>query len=178
MASLVRESHMLSHCPTSSKKKHTYTCTLAIACVGDGNTCDLLLPCVVPAYTGARVSPRMRCCSMCCRQPRYSLCSSMCSASHRARLSSSLCFRQWAPVNTQLSRAPTHVCPRVCGSASRSPLCMSPQVCNPLGLMWEQERRNDVSWPVCRTDVLLLARNRWVRCVVIHLMLARNNLVY
>jgi hypothetical protein len=41
MVSLVRESHMLSRRPTSPKK-HTCTCTIATACVGNSDTCDLM----------------------------------------------------------------------------------------------------------------------------------------
>ena len=128
--------------------------------------CDLL-PCLVPAYAGARVSPWTRAtrCQyvLVAAAGLAALCNVLvvCSASPAcARTSSSLCQWRWAPANAR----PAHL------------VRVWPRVYTPLAVLREQERRNDVPWEE-RTD-LLVARNIRVHCVVIRLMPTGNNVAH
>jgi hypothetical protein len=191
MASLVCESHTFlrrpaRRVPPPRKKTRPHVCPSYSLCHWQQTpaTC-WLLSCVVPAYAGVRVSPWTRATrwrSMCWRRSRRSPRSATCSPCAPLCPMHALAPAYAAggghlPTLAPLARA----CACARASVALRPACLvrvRPCVCNLLTLV--QERNEGTTccgmWTE-RTD-LLHARNRRLRCVVIHLMPARNNLAH
>jgi hypothetical protein len=133
--------------PHLPAKNHATVRALALACAGGGGQLRLL-PCVVPAYAGARVLPLTQ-----ATRSQYVLATTValaalcdvlvvCSTSPAcASPSSSVCRRQRAPTNARPARLSAHARARVPTRLHLACLMrVWPRVYTPLALLREQER--------------------------------------